>query len=87
MKNGGLRAICIPKKDISKMGFDPKYFSYYVNITYTEKNEVITLKNCKAVEDLEDEEETLYFSEGNNTILLIRASDNPKAIIKKVFLN
>jgi|694.fasta_scaffold145106_3 hypothetical protein len=87
MKKDGLRAICIPKKEISKMGFNPKYFSYYVTITYRENNELITLQNCKAVEDFEDGEETLYFSEGNDSILLIKASDNPKAIIKKIFLN
>lgn len=80
-----IKGTIVPKSELKKLGFEEKYFSYYVDAIVTLKNETIVFNKCKAIES--EEGETVYFTDGNNTMLLFYLSDNPNMKIKKLLLN
>jgi hypothetical protein len=84
-KDDIIKGMIIPNDLLKKKGFKPEFFSYYVDAIITKKNETIVFPKCKAIES--DEDETLYFTEGDNSILLFRLSENPNMKIKKILLN
>jgi len=86
MENDGIiKGTIVTKAELEKLGFQDKYFSYYVDAIITLKDKTVVFNKCKAIES--DEGETVYYTEGNNTILLFTASENPNMKIKKLLLN
>ena len=80
-----IKGIMVTKEELKELGFEDKYFSYYVDAIITLKDKTVVFNKCKAIES--DEGETVYYTEGNNTILLFTASENPNMKIKKLLLN
>lgn len=86
MKNDKIiKGTIVTKAELKELGFEEKYFSYYVDAIVTLKDKTVVFSKCKAIES--DEGETVYFTEGDDTILLFYASKNPNMKIKKIFLN
>ena len=84
-KDGIIKGIMVTKEELKELGSEDKYFSYYVDAIITLKDKTVVLNKCKAIES--DEGETVYFTEGDNTVLIFYASKNPNMKIKKSLLN
>lgn len=80
-----IKGVMVTKKELKELGFQEKFFSYYVDAIITLKDKTVVFNKCKAIES--DGEETLYLSEGNDTMLIFYASQNPNMKIKKLLLN
>lgn len=76
----------IKKEELKKLGFDTNCFDYYVEAIVKLKYETVVFNKCKALEG-ENDEETIFFTEGKNTILIFKVSNNPNMTIKRILLN
>lgn len=86
MKDDFIKGIIIYNKELEENGFDKNIFSYYVDAIVKQKRGVTVFNKCKAIES-EEGEETIYFTEGNDCILIFTVSENPNIKIKKILLN
>lgn len=86
MEKNIIKGTIISNEELNEIGFNRLYFSYYVDAIVKLKYETVVFNKCKALDE-EDGEETIYFTEGTNTILMFKVSDNPNMTIKKLLLN
>jgi hypothetical protein len=86
MKDDFIKGTLIYNKELAEEGFDKNIFSYYVDAIVKQKKGVTVFNKCKAIES-GDGEETIYFTEGNDGILVFTVSENPNIKIKKLLLN
>ena len=54
-----IKGIMVTKEELKELGFEDKYFSYYVDAIITLKDKTVVFNKCKAIES--DEGETVYF--------------------------
>lgn len=80
-----ISGVMVTKKELEQLGFDENSFSYYVNAIVTSKRKTTIFHKCKAIAS--DEGETVYLSEGKNSMLLFYASKNPNIKIIKLLTN
>ena len=74
-------------KELERAGFDRNVFTYFVEAIFKHKNETIVLKNCKAIDTGEKNEEIIYFAEGNDGVLIFTQKNNPNMQIKRIYPN
>lgn len=85
--NGLISGVTISFKELEKEGFDRKVFTYFVQAIFKDKNKTIVLSNCKAIDTGEKNEETIYFTEGNDGIFIFTQKNNPNMKIKRIYPN
>jgi hypothetical protein len=84
---GLINGVTMSFKELVKAGFDRKIFTYFVEAIFQDKNETIVLNNCKAIDTGEKNVEIIYFTEGNDGILVFTQRNNPNMKIKRIYPN
>jgi hypothetical protein len=84
---GLITGVTISFKELEEAGFDRKVFTYFVEAIFKDKNETIVLNNCKAIDTGEKNEEIIYYTEGNDGVLIFTQKNNPNMQIKRIYPN
>lgn len=84
---GLITGVTISFNELEQAGFDRKVFTYFVEAIFKDKNETIVLNNCKAIDTGEKNEEIIYFTEGNDGVLIFTQKNNPNMKIKRIYPN
>lgn len=84
---GLITGVTISFNELEQAGFDRKVFTYFVEAIFKDKNETIVLNNCKAIDTGEKNEEIIYFTEGNDGVLIFTQKNNPNMQIKRIYPN
>ena len=74
-------------KELEESGFDIKVFSYFVEAIFQNQKETIVLNNCKAIDTGENDAEIIYYTEGNDGVLIFTQKNNPNMKIKRIYPN
>ena len=85
--NEAVKCVIIDNDSLKKKGFDPKFFSYYVNLIVKTKGGTLVFPKCKAIERGDDEPVYFLENQSNDKTMIFKASDNPHAKIEKALLN
>lgn len=84
-KENLIKGTIVTFEELKKIELNRDIFSYYVDATVKVKDGIVVFGKCKAIES--DGEETIYFTEGDDCILIFTVSGNPNMTIKKLLLN